>query len=140
MRVAILHDYLNQLGGAERVLQVLLDVFPDADLYTLFYDAARTEGRFARQVTKTSALDIPFIRDRHRAFIPLLPWAARSVTSPTRYDLVISSTASYAKGFRVDGLCHVAYCYTPLRYAWDARQIIALKRQRFCRRNQRSET
>jgi glycosyltransferase involved in cell wall biosynthesis len=119
MRVAILHDYLNQYGGAERVLEVLLELFPDADLYTLLYDAERTRGVFEGRVTKTSFLDVRFVRRHHRAFIPLMPLAASCLRSRERYDLVISSTAGYAKGFRVEGGYHVCYCLSPLRYAWE---------------------
>jgi len=119
MRVAILHDYLNQYGGAERVLEALLELFPDADLYTLLYSEERTHGAFRGRVTRTSFLDIPFVRRHHRAFIPLMPLASRFLSSPVRYDLVISSSAGYAKGFRVDGSYHVCYCHSPLRYAWE---------------------
>jgi glycosyltransferase involved in cell wall biosynthesis len=119
MRVAILHDYLNQYGGAERVLEALLELFPDADLYTLLYDKERTRGVFEGRVTRTSFLDIPLVRRHHRAFIPLMPLAAFCLRSRKPYDLIISSTAGYAKGFRVEGAYHVCYCLSPLRYAWE---------------------
>lgn len=119
MRVALLHDFLNQYGGAERVLEVLLEVFPEADLYTLLHDPERTGGRFADRITDTSVLDAPLVRRRHRFFIPLFPWATRSFRGAPRYDLVISATAGYAKGFPIEGNCHVTYCYSPLRYAWE---------------------
>ncbi|MFH1192800.1 MAG: glycosyltransferase [Candidatus Jorgensenbacteria bacterium] len=120
MRVAVLHDYLNQFGGAERVLEAILELFPDADLYTLLYDEEKTKGLFRGKVTKTSFLDIPFVRNHHRAFIPLMPFAAymlRARANP--YDLVISSAASYGKGINVSGNYHVCYCHSPLRYAWE---------------------
>ncbi len=119
MRVAILHDYLNQFGGAERVLQTMLEVFPDADIYTLLYDRDRTFGIFERNIKKTSFLDIPLVRRKHRAFIPLMPLASDLVTSDEHYDLIISSTAGYAKGFHVKGTYHICYCHSPLRYAWE---------------------
>ena len=120
MRVAILHDYLNQFGGAERVLKVILELFPDADLYTLLYDEGKTRGLFRGRVTKTSFLDIPFIRNHHRAFIPLMPFAAQILRSRENpYDLVVSSTAGYGKGIGVRGAFHVSYCHSPLRYAWE---------------------
>ena len=118
MRVAICHDYLNQFGGAERVLQTLLELFPEADLYTLLYDEERTRGAFAGRTVHTSPLDVPFIRHHHRAFIPLMPWAASRVRGGF-YDLVISSTAGYAKGFAVEGAFHLCYTHSPLRYAWE---------------------
>lgn len=120
MRVAILHDYLNQFGGAERVLETLLELFPNADLYTLLYDEGKTKGLFKGRVTKTSFLDLPFVRNHHRAFIPLMPFAAQFLhTKNNPYDLVISSSAGYGKGIGVKGRCHVCYCHSPLRYAWE---------------------
>ncbi len=120
MHVAILHDYLNQFGGAERVLETLLELFPDADLYTLLYDEAKTRGLFRGRVTKTSFIDVPFVRNHHRAFIPLMPFAAQFLRSKhNSYDLVISSSAGYGKGIGVRGHCHVSYCHSPLRYAWE---------------------
>ena len=119
MRVAILHDYLNQFGGGERVLKAILDLFPEADLYTLLYDEKKTKGLFRGRVTAKSFLDSPLTRSRHRAFIPLMPLAARSFKQKKNYDLVISSSAGYAKGFNVSGDYHISYCHSPLRYAWD---------------------
>lgn len=119
MRVAILHDYLNQYGGAERVLEALFEIFPEAHLYTLLYDEHKTKARFAGKPIQTSFLDIPFIKKRHRAFIPFMPLGAKFLTSKKPYDLVISSSAGYAKGFAVDGTYHISYCLSPLRYAWE---------------------
>jgi len=119
MRVAVLHDYLNQFGGAERVLAAVLELFPDADLYTLLYDAEKTFGLFERNIAKTSMLDNPLVRKRHRAFIPFMPFAAERLSSKEPYDLVISSSAGYAKGFNVSGRYHICYCHSPLRYAWE---------------------
>lgn len=123
MRVAILHDYLNQFGGAERVLQVMLEMFPDADVFTLLYDRERTFGLFERNIKKTSFLDIPLVRRKHRAFIPFMPFASNSMKSEEHYDLILSSTAGYAKGFHVQGTYHVSYCHSPLRYAWEVEYL-----------------
>ncbi len=119
MKVAILHDYLNQFGGAERVLIALLEVFPSADLYTLLYDEKKTFGFFKKNIKGTSFLDIPFVRARHRAFIPLMPLATSLLGGREDYDLVISSTAGYAKGMPVRAPYHLSYCHSPLRYAWE---------------------
>lgn len=119
MRVAILHDYLNQFGGAERVLQAFLELFPEADLYTLLYDKKKTFGLFEGNIKKTSVLDHPFVRRRHRAFIPLMPFATWLLRHREPYDLVISSTAGYGKGIRVNAPYHISYCLSPLRYAWE---------------------
>lgn len=119
MRVAILHDYLNQFGGAERVLQTMLEMFPNADLYTLLYDKEKTYGIFDNNIKKTSIMDIPFVRSHHRMFIPFMPFASNMLSSSETYDLVLSSTAGYAKGFHVKGKYHISYCHSPLRYAWE---------------------
>ncbi|KKU91102.1 MAG: Glycosyl transferase group 1 [Candidatus Jorgensenbacteria bacterium GW2011_GWA1_48_11] len=119
MRVAILHDYLNQFGGAERVLQALLEIFPQADLYTLLYDEQKTFGFFRDNIRKTSFLDIPYVRAHHRRFIPLMPLAAGLLRSREHYDLLVSSTAGYGKGINVQGGYHISYCHSPLRYAWE---------------------
>lgn len=121
MRIALFHDYLNQYGGAERVLEVLCEMFPEAPIYTLFYDKDRMSGKFADRIAGTSFLDFPLARRHHRLFIPLMPVAASAMKLKEKYDLIISTSASYAKGFPVPaGTKHVCYCYTPLRYAWDA--------------------
>ena len=119
LSVAICHDYLNQYGGAERVLDVFLDMFPNADCYTLFYDEEEMQGRYKDRITKTSFLDIPPVRRHHRAFIPLFPLASSHLRARKKYDLVLSETAGYAKGFGIKGNHHISYCHTPLRYAWE---------------------
>lgn len=121
MRVALVHDYLNQWGGAEEVLSVFLEMFPDADIYTLLYDKKRTYGRFANNIKKTSWLDLPLVRQKHRFFIPLMPLAAKFLCIPDKYDLIISSTAGFAKGISCPpNTPHLSYCHTPLRYAWES--------------------
>lgn len=120
MRVAIIHDYLNQYGGAERVLEILLETFPEAHVYTLFHDAEQTHHRFVPYVEKTSFLDKKIVWRNHRAFIPLMPIAASSLTLSNEYDVVLSATAGFAKGIsHAEHIPHLSYCYTPLRYAWE---------------------
>lgn len=119
MRIAITHDYLNQFGGAERVLKVLLEMFPTADLYTLLYDKEKTNGIFEGRVKGTSFLDVPSVKNRHRAFIPLMPFAAAFLRPKKEYDILISSTAGYGKGISVKADYHISYCHSPLRYAWE---------------------
>ena len=85
MKIAITHDYLNQFGGAERVLKTLLEMFPEADLYTLLYDKEKTNGFFEGKVKGTSFLDWPGIKRRHRAFIPLMPLATYFLKPKSRF-------------------------------------------------------
>ena len=134
MKIALLHDYLNQLGGGERVLEALMEIFPEAPIYTLLHDPEKTLNRFRDRVEKTSFLDFALARKYHRWFIPLMPLAVRSLKLDARYDLIISDTAGYAKGFRMKNSekkrskfdvqssklpIHISYVHTPLRYAWE---------------------
>ncbi len=114
-----MHDYLNQFGGAERVLKEILEIFPEADLYTLLYDKEKTFGWFEKNIKKTSFLDNSLIRKKHRLFIPFMPLVASHLRSDQEYDLIFSSTAGYAKGFGIKGKFHICYCHSPLRYAWE---------------------
>ncbi len=119
MRVALVHDYLNQFGGAERVLQTLADIFPEAPIYALFYDKEGMKGRFADKNIKTSFLDKPLIRKRHRWFIPLFAKAAETLNLGDKYDLIISDSYGFAKGISYSKGLHISYIHTPLRYAWE---------------------
>ena len=120
MKIALVHDYLNQYGGAERVLQEFLKIFPDAHLYTIFYSHKQLNGLFAPYIKKTSFLDFELARSRHRFFIPLMPAAVKNLKLKEAYDLVISGTAGFGKGIDANGAFHLSYCHTPLRYAWEA--------------------
>lgn len=119
MKVVLAHDYLNQLGGAERVLKSLVKIFPDAEICTLLYSPGKTSGIFKNKIKRTSFLNyIPFAKSRHRLFIPLMPLAS-SFLKIKGGDLVISDSAGFAKGFNYKNQFHIAYCHTPLRYAWE---------------------
>ncbi|MBI4991694.1 MAG: glycosyltransferase [Candidatus Harrisonbacteria bacterium] len=120
MRIALVHDYLNQYGGAERVLETFAEIFPEAPIYTLFYDREKTLNRFEGRVKGTSFLDNKAVVNNHRAFIPLMPLAASRINLRDQYDVVLSSSAGYGKGIRYNGhTIHINYCHTPLRYAWE---------------------
>ena len=120
MRIALVHDYLNQYGGAERVLEAFSEIFPEAPIYTLFYDKEKTLGRFEDRIRGTSFLNRNAVIKNHRNFIPLMPIAAASLNLKNDYDVVLSSSAGYGKGVRMDpGTFHISYCHTPLRYAWE---------------------
>lgn len=124
MKVALVHDYLNQYGGAERVLEAIAELFPDAPIYTLFYDPEGTFFKFAHRKIIASPLDkIALVKKRHRLFIPFMPLAAGRLLVKG-YDLVLSSSASYAKGANIQGGYHVTYCHTPLRYAWEDKEYV----------------
>ena len=110
MRVALVHDYLNQYGGGERVLEVFAEIFPEAPIYTLFYDKEKTFNRFESKVVNTSFLNKEIVINNHRQFIPLMPLAASAMNLGSDYDLILSSSAGYGKGFRHNGKSiHVSY-------------------------------
>jgi len=120
MRVALVHDYLIQYGGAERVLEAFCEIWPEAPIFTLAYDERRTGGAFKDRKIRTSFLQkVPFVKSHHRPFLMLMPLAVEQFDL-SKYDLVISDSASFAKGVitRPDAL-HVCYCHTPTRYVWD---------------------
>ncbi len=120
MRVALVHDYLNQYGGGERVLEALSTLFPQAPIYTLFYDEKRTGYAFAKKDVRTSFLqNLPRIKGAHHFFPLLMPIAVESFDF-SEYDLVISDSASYAKGIITGtNTFHLCYCHTPTRYLWQ---------------------
>ncbi|MEK7494675.1 MAG: glycosyltransferase [Patescibacteria group bacterium] len=120
MKIALVHDYLVQYGGAERVLEAFTELFPYAPIYTLIYDKDAMRGNFTDKRIYTSFLqNFPFARKRHRLFPPLMPLAIEEFDF-TKYDIVLSDSSSYAKGIitRPETL-HVCYMHTPMRYAWD---------------------
>ncbi len=121
MRVALVHDYLNQFGGAERVLLALMEMFPDAPIYTLLDDREKAHGLFEGRQVITRFLDNSITRKHHRLFIPLMPLAISRLNLRDEFDLIISDTAGFAKGISYDQskTRHISYIHTPLRYAWE---------------------
>jgi len=120
MRVALVHDYLNQYGGAEKVLEAFCEIFPNAPIYTLIYSKKKMKGFFKNKEIKTSFLQkIPFAKSKHRIFPLLMPVAIEQFDL-SDYDLVLSDSASFAKGvITKPSTLHICYCHTPPRYAWD---------------------
>jgi len=115
----LVHDYLLVLRGAERSFAAMADRFPDAPLYTLLYDEAGTQRRFAGRSITTSYLQRLNIRqDGFRKLLPLFPGAVERLPV-SECDVVLSSSSAFAHGVRTrTDAIHVCYCYTPLRYAW----------------------
>jgi glycosyltransferase involved in cell wall biosynthesis len=120
-RVAIVHDWLDKLGGAERVLHELIVCFPDADLFAVVDMLSGDDRSILRDkvVTTTFIQKLPGARKHFRRYLPLMPLAIEQMDM-SDYDLVISSSWAVAKGVITgpDQL-HVAYVHTPIRYAWD---------------------
>ena len=120
MKVAIVHDYLNQYGGAERMLEALCELYPDAPIYTSIYDPDAVLHRFDDRVVHTSFMQkLPGVMKNHQQYLLLYPYAFESFDL-SGYDLVVSSSSAWAKG-AITGpeTLHVCYCHTPMRFAWQ---------------------
>lgn len=120
MKVALVHDWLTNFGGAEKVIESLHRVFPAAPVYTVFYDQSRLPDSFKDMDIRTSFLQkVPFGRKKHQWFLQFMPLAIEQFNL-SGYDLVLSSSSCCAKGIvTTAGTCHICYCNTPMRYAWD---------------------
>jgi glycosyltransferase involved in cell wall biosynthesis len=133
-RVALVHDFLLDVRGAERVFEAICDTWPRADVFTAVYDEEGTEGRFSHRPVRTSFLQRfgPTARS-FRALLPLYPYAIESFDL-TDYDLVISSSSAWAHGVIVDeNAVHMCYCYNPFRYAWNEREATLSSRRLLAR-------
>jgi len=120
-KVALVHDFLNQYGGAERVLEAIHGIFPDAPIYTLLYDPQKMRGKFKDADIRPSFLQkFPkFLRKRHKYLLPLMPTVPETFNLRD-FDLVVSSSSAFAKGIVVKPkTIHVCYCHSPMRYSWD---------------------
>ncbi|MEO7118190.1 MAG: glycosyltransferase [Candidatus Limnocylindrales bacterium] len=119
-RVTLVHDYLTETGGAERVVARLLTLFPQARLHASAIEPSMVEPAFAERGVETSFLGrVAADKDRAKRLFPLFPLAFRRMRlAPT--DLVLSSSSGFAHHVRPpDGALHVCYCYTPPRFLWD---------------------
>src|SRR5262245_1238922 len=143
MKTAIVHDWLNGMRGGERVLEALLELYPSAPIYTLFYQRGSVSPAIAGRRIITSWLDrVPGVYRFYRNMLPIFPAAVESL-SLDEFDLVISSSHAVAKCVRPGRALHVSYCHTPMRYLWDAgddyrpdllrRTALSLVRSRFRR-------
>jgi glycosyltransferase involved in cell wall biosynthesis len=130
MRVALVHDFLLDVRGAERVFLELCEMWPDADIYTAVYDPRGTESRFAGRRVYSSFLQRlrPSART-FRALFPLYPAAIESFDF-SEYDLVLSSSSAWAHAVLCDErTVHVSYCHNPFRYAWNDRDSTLARRR-----------
>jgi len=117
MRTAIVHYWLLNMRGGEKVVEALCRLLPDADIFTLFYDPERVSETIRARRVYASFLQP--LRRFHRALLPLMPLALESLDL-RGYDLVVSSESGPAKGVILpSGTRHVCYCHTPMRYLWD---------------------
>jgi glycosyltransferase involved in cell wall biosynthesis len=119
-RVALVHDWLTGMRGGERCLEVFLKIYPEADIFTLVHVPGTTTPEIDERVKRVSLLRrIPGIGKLYRAFLVLYPAAAASLDLKG-YDLVVSLSHAAAKNVSVpEGVPHISYCFTPMRYIWD---------------------
>lgn len=124
MRVVLVHDFLTQFGGAERVLQALASLFPDAPIYTLLFDEEVVQKHFPGKDVRGSFLQsLPAVaRAHHRLLLPLYPYAVGRC-DVRDFDIVISSSSAFAKGIK-KGLhaAHICYCHAPSRFLWEEQE------------------
>ncbi|GAB4235158.1 MAG: glycosyltransferase family 4 protein [Elainellaceae cyanobacterium] len=124
MKIALVHDYLTQKGGAERVFELLCKRFPDADIFTSLYNSKQTIDLGDRFVHTTGLQHIPGAAKYFRLLAPFYYPAFRSLDLQD-YDLIISSSSSFAKGVRKrPDAKHICFCHNVTRFLWDTRTYL----------------
>jgi glycosyltransferase involved in cell wall biosynthesis len=120
MKIAVVHDYFTQLGGAEKVAEELMRMLPGADLHaTVALPECMPPGLMGAAVKTSWMQNLPGMRRYYRLYFLLYPLALPSLDL-SGYDLVVSSSSGYAKGVRSNrDAIHVCYCHTPMRWAWS---------------------
>lgn len=118
MRIALVHDYLAQDGGAERVLKAFHEVWPRAPIFVLFHDKKKIKGFNSKKIKQSFISKLPFGKKKYQWYLPWMPLATERHNLHD-FDVVLSSTSAFAKGVltRPDTL-HISYCHTPTRYLW----------------------
>lgn len=119
MKVAVLHYWFVSRRGGEKVVESILKLFPDADIYTLFYDKKKYGRHLENHNIYTSVLNIPFFTKRHHQLFPLYPLGVKSLKLKKKYDLIISSESGPIKGIKNPyNIPHLCYIHSPMRYCW----------------------
>lgn len=120
MKIALVHDYFTQLGGAEKVAEALYKFLPGADLFaTVALKAKMPDGLRDVPVQTSWMQHLPRLDRYYRFYFPLYPFAVSSLDL-SGYDLVVSSSSGYVKGVQANlNAIHVCYCHTPMRWAWS---------------------
>ncbi|MFZ7317989.1 glycosyltransferase family 4 protein, partial [Avibacterium avium] len=121
MKVAIIHYWLINQRGGEKVLESLCEIFPNADIFTHVYDESKFyDSIISRHNVYTSFINkLPFSKKFYQYYLPLMPYALENLDLD-EYDLIISSESGPAKGVITNPhAIHICYCHSPMRYAWD---------------------
>ncbi len=119
MKVALVHDWITNIGGAEKVLETIYEIFPESDIYTLFYEKDKIKNIDIKKIKTSFLQKLPFINKIYRYYLPIYPLIIENFNLEN-YDVIISSSHAVAKGI----ICypeqtHICYCHTPMRYIWD---------------------
>lgn len=119
MKIALVHDYLAQHGGAEQVLLALHELYPQAPIFTLFTQRERFPELKNADIRESFLARLPWGRTHYQWYLPLMPLATEG-HDLSEFDVIISSTSAFAKGVitRPDAV-HICYCHTPTRYLWS---------------------
>lgn len=120
MKVALVHDWLVNIGGAEKVLKVISEIFPEADIFTLVYSKDTLKKlNLSSKVYASFINNLPKALSKYPYYLPLMPIAIEQFDL-SNYDLIISSSHCVAKGIITKSYqSHICYCHTPMRYLWD---------------------
>jgi glycosyltransferase involved in cell wall biosynthesis len=126
MKLALVHDWLNQRGGAEDVLESLVALYPDSPIYTSIYAPDLMPASYHNWDIRTQWVDrLPGIHAHHQPYLPLYPlaWDGLNLSG---YDVVLSNKSGFCHGFRFgDQTLHICYCLAPTRYVWQLEHYIA---------------
>ena len=118
MKIALVHDYLSQDGGAERVLRAFHEMWPEAPIFVLFYDKNKVAGFGKAKIKESFIGKLPMGRKKYQWYLPWMPLATER-HNLHEFDIVLSSTSAFAKGVLTrPNTIHISYCHTPTRYLW----------------------
>lgn len=122
-RIALVHDWLLRIGGAERVLKALHHIFPKAPIYSLFYNKNFTDEFLPNaKIIPSFIQKFPFFSKTYKLLLPLMPVAAESFDL-RNFDIVISSSIAFSKGLILKpSTIHISYCHSPTRFLWNREQ------------------
>lgn len=119
MKIALVHDHLIQDGGAEKVLRVMQNIWPEAPTYALFFHKKNFHDMADKKIHTSFIQNLPLARKKFQWFLPLMPTATES-HNLSEYDIVVSSSSAFSKGVITQpGTKHICYCHTPTRYLWS---------------------
>lgn len=121
MKLAIVHDWLTNMGGAEQVIINFKEIYPEAPIYTTFYNPEKLDDKLKNLDVRTSFLQGKKMVTDHKKYFPLMPLAFR-LFNLKEYDVVLSSSTCCAKSVKAPKGIHICYCNTPMRYAWEKRE------------------